>query len=191
MELSDSIEVLAGTMWGEARGHGIGGMRDVGSVVMNRVNHPRWWGSSIISVCLDPWQFSCWNEGDPNRRKILTVTTQDPQFAQAMEIARDIVANMNPDQTGGADSYFAIGMESPSWAARARHTVDRYGHSFWRVELPAPKTVTPTALDGDPDAPTHSAQPPDGDIPPTADELMAEEQKALNAGQPVKLGPTT
>ena len=64
--------ILAQTMWGEARDHGVEGMRAIGHVVLNRTaaNHPGMFGKNVIDVATKSKQFSCWNPGDPNRKAI-------------------------------------------------------------------------------------------------------------------------
>lgn len=166
MDLTDPVEVVAGTAWGEARGGGVRGMQSVCNVIMNRANHPRWWGHTPIEVCLDPWQFSCWNESDPNREKILTVAATDMEYAVALGLARQAIGGRLPDITLGADSYYDLAMKTPpAWAARAVHTVDVAGQAFYRVELAAPS--------GQPEAPNFHVM--------TADELNAWEMMQLAA----------
>ena len=142
MDLTDPIQVLAGTAWGEARGGGVAGMQSVCNVVMNRANHPRWWGRDPLSVCLDPWQFSCWNETDPNRTKIMALNpaSPDPDFATALGLAKQALAGGLHDITGGADSYYDAEMRTPpDWAGRAVFCATIAGQMFYRVELPAPQ----------------------------------------------------
>ena len=98
-------EILARTIWGEARNQGAEGMQAVANTVMNRVVRGGWWGSTITGVCLKPWQFSCWNADDPNRAKLLSVTDADPQYAEALTIAAEAVAGTLADITRGATSY--------------------------------------------------------------------------------------
>lgn len=62
--------ILACTLWGEARGEKEEAVEAVAQVILNRAEHPRWWGKDVRSVCLKPWQFSCWNKLDPNRAKL-------------------------------------------------------------------------------------------------------------------------
>lgn len=69
--IRDAIDVVARTIAGEARGQGYLDMIAVGAVIRERVLRPGWWGRDWESVCQKPWQFSCWNEGDPNREAIL------------------------------------------------------------------------------------------------------------------------
>ncbi len=69
------INILAKTLYGEARGEGLSGLEAVANTIINRVNTAKakggrfWWGNDIISVCQKPYQFSCWNKKDPNRKK--------------------------------------------------------------------------------------------------------------------------
>jgi len=109
-------DVLARTLWGEARGEGEAGMQAVAAVIVNRARRPGWWGRGISAVCLQPWQFSCWNEGDPNRAALSQVDADDPAFRSALRIARLALAGVLPDPTMGATHYHALGMQ-PRWAA--------------------------------------------------------------------------
>lgn len=134
------MDCIARTIWGEARGCGTEGMEAVACVIMNRARNPRWWGGpDPVSVCLKPFQFSCWLPDDPNREKLLAVTEADPQFREAMDIAHRAVLGLLADITENADSYFAIGSPEPDWAMTATRTVTIGGQMFFRTELPAPR----------------------------------------------------
>src|SRR3546814_9887201 len=61
---NDPVDLLARTIWGEARGEPVRGMEAVAAVVMNRVARPGWWGRTVASVCTKAYQFACWNEDD-------------------------------------------------------------------------------------------------------------------------------
>lgn len=118
MDETDPEDILARTVWGEARGEGNIGMTAIACVVLNRVAHPSWEGNDILSVCLKPWQFSCWNKGDPNRDKLISVTSDDPQFAIASEIASMAFSGGLSDITNGATNYYDRRMpEPPDWSA--------------------------------------------------------------------------
>ncbi|MET4697692.1 N-acetylmuramoyl-L-alanine amidase [Constrictibacter sp. MBR-5] len=112
---NDPVDLLARTIWGEARGEPVRGMEAVAAVVMNRVARPGWWGRTVASVCTKAYQFSCWNEDDPNRAKLLAVTDADPIFAIARRIARRAVAGTLDDPTGGATHYHSVDVH-PRWA---------------------------------------------------------------------------
>ena len=73
----DSFETSCAirTIWGEARGEGEPGMTAVAHVLLNRLKDGRW-GTALGSVCLAPYQFSCWNIGDPNRARMLAFASR-------------------------------------------------------------------------------------------------------------------
>ena len=108
-------DTLARTIWGEARSEGYEGMQAVASVVLNRIASGKtWWGADIESVCLEPWQFSCWNANDPNRAKLLAVDQRDDQFVTALEISAQAVAGTLPDNTNGATTYKVTSLPWPA-----------------------------------------------------------------------------
>jgi len=115
-DIFDDQGILARTLWGEARSLGWMGMHSVANVVMNRVKHGGWWGTTVRSVCLKPEQFSCWNADDLNRPKLFLVGLDDMQFEDAIQIAADAIDLKLPDITGGADHYIVHGTQA-KWAA--------------------------------------------------------------------------
>lgn len=130
----DTVDIVARTAWGEARGCGIWGMQRVINVMVNRSRHPSWWGRDLASVCLAPKQFSCWNHDDPNYEKLTTVTIDDPQFKQALGLAKTAVSGALVDASGGADSYYAASMaEPPYWAKDAAVTTEDGWHVFLKT----------------------------------------------------------
>lgn len=113
------IDILARTLWGEARGEGKTGMEAVASVILNRRKDTRW-PNTIAEVCLQPRQFSCWNLNDPNRAKLLSVDHADRHFSVAYAIAAAAAADMVTDMTFGANHYLTARLfnspSRPSWA---------------------------------------------------------------------------
>lgn len=132
------VDVLARTLWGEARGEGAEGMEAVACVVLNRVKVARdkggfWWGDTIIAVCQKPYQFSCWNRSDVNYKRLQDVTEKsDLHFATAMRIARRAVAGVLKDATGGADHYHEKSI-LPDWAAGQTPTTQIKNHIFYKL----------------------------------------------------------
>jgi len=120
------ILVVAGTIFGEARGESLQVKLAVGLVIRNRVQSPvTWWGNSWKKVCLKKWQFSCWLKQDPNREKIL-----EPMSYEAAAVWFDclLIARLVMDPAfiqndfGGATHYYDIsldqpGRKAPKWAA--------------------------------------------------------------------------
>lgn len=130
----DPVDTLARTLWGEARGQGLDGMAGVANVVTNRVNYPGWWGTGWVGVCIAPKQFSCWNDNDPNRARLLRVTAEDPQFRDCLLIARAAIAGELRDRTQGANHYHATGIAVPKWARGKKPTTTIGDHRFYRIE---------------------------------------------------------
>lgn len=130
-----AVDVLARTLWGEARGEGRDGMAGVASVVLNRVHLGKtqhyWWGATVRDVCKRPYQFSCWNAGDPNRPRLLAVTTDDAAFGICLTLAREAVGGKLNDTTDGATHYHVEGIR-PKWAL-GKSPCKRIGrHLFYR-----------------------------------------------------------
>lgn len=132
-----TVDVLARTIWGEARGEGSAGMQGVANVILNRVKIAEdkgkfWWGNNIIQVCQKPYQFSCWNRSDPNFRILQAVTESDLYFATAVRIARRAVAEVLPDLTSGATHYHEQSI-APYWARAEKPCAVIGRHKFYRI----------------------------------------------------------
>lgn len=126
-------DIMARTIYGEARGEGERGMMAVACVILNRAKKPSWWGKDIDSVCKAKWQFSCWNPNDPNLPKLLSVTKADPSFADACAIAAEADAGKLQDITNGATHYFVTKMKNPPrWAAGRTPCAVIGSHSFYK-----------------------------------------------------------
>jgi len=126
----EATDVLARTLWGEARGEGRRGVEAVAAVIMNRLAAGRW-GATVDAVCRAPKQFSCWNPGDPNRPKLEAVDARNPAFALCRGVAEAALAGRLADPTGGATHYHARGLVP--WWARGRAPCAAIGrHLFYR-----------------------------------------------------------
>ena len=113
----EAIMILARTLYGEARGQPIEGLRGVANVVLNRVrSHKTWWGNDIVGVCLWPLQFSCWNHNDPNRKIMLSVDYGDDEFARCYATAQEAVEGRLTDNTFNSDHYINPAVADPAWA---------------------------------------------------------------------------
>lgn len=129
-----AIDTLARTIWGEARGESVRGKEAVASTIINRVKHAKsrgghWWGNNVIEVCLKPWQFSCWNENDPNRAKINLIPDTDKQFKICTRIARRTFRKTQTDPTNGATHYHT--QDSNPWWAKGRIPCAVIGNHFF------------------------------------------------------------
>ncbi|MGK7895018.1 MAG: cell wall hydrolase [Xenococcus sp. (in: cyanobacteria)] len=128
-----SVDILARTIYGEARGENYQGKIAVAYTIINRVESPiTWWGDSIIDVCQHPYQYSCWNINDPNRSKIKSVTRSNPNFEECYQVAKKVVAKEIEDPTSGATHYYAKYIATPSWAKGLTPAARIYNHLFFK-----------------------------------------------------------
>lgn len=139
----------ARTVYGEARGEPFNGQVAVAWVIRNRASRVAFAGplaghpGSVDFVCTMPWQFSCWNENDPNRAVIENLQWDDPALAKVQDVVTGVfLCDTEPDPTNGADHYHTIAKPAgarvwpPYWAkayaesARVGSGGDR-GHVFY------------------------------------------------------------
>jgi spore germination cell wall hydrolase CwlJ-like protein len=130
-------DILALTLWGEARGESLVGQIAVAWTIRNRVCDGKvksWWGEGYAGVCQKPYQFSCWNKSDPNFA-YLSGAKQIPfrEFAQTRIAADQVIDGKVPDPTGGATHYYATTMPAaPAWAVKAKQTLKLGRHVFFK-----------------------------------------------------------
>ena len=110
MALADlsPTELLATCLWGEARGEGHCGMVAVGCVIRNRTIA---WRETLQSVILGKNQFTSMAGNGPD------IPYGDPQYADALSIAADILAGeiACPDITNGACYYANLAIANSGW----------------------------------------------------------------------------
>ena len=130
-------DILARTLWGEARREGLVGQIAVAWTIRNRVNDGKptsWWGEGYAGVCQKPYQFSCRNKNDPN---FAYLSDAKPiafrEFAQAQIAADQVISGKVPDPTGGATHYYATTMPKPPvWVKGAKQALMLGRHFFFR-----------------------------------------------------------
>ena len=111
-------DTLARTLWGEARGEPLAGIRAVAAVVLNRAMHPRvhWWGRTVIGVCRAPFQFSCWNADDPNYPRLQAATTTDRHFQACLGVAQEALAGQLAAEQALRATHYHTKAILPKWA---------------------------------------------------------------------------
>ncbi len=129
--MRNEIDLLARTIWAEARSEGERGMQAVANVIKNRADKGGYFGRSIVDVATKDFQFSAWNIGDPNRSKLLAVTDENPEFRKALDIAKGVLKGTLSDITEGADHYHTYNI-NPSWAASLTKIKQIGDHIFYR-----------------------------------------------------------
>jgi N-acetylmuramoyl-L-alanine amidase len=128
-----TLDVMARTIFGEARSEPWEGKLAVGWVIQNRATQGGWWGSTVPAVCRKARQFSCWNPTDPNRLRCERVGLRDDtMFRQCVAAAACVLSGLCPDQTGGATHYYATSIDPPAWARGKTPTVTIGNHVFFK-----------------------------------------------------------
>ena len=116
IDLKDDYFVFTGAIWGEMRGGTREAQENVAQVILNRkAAQP---SLTIAEICLAPLQFSCWNENDPNRPKILNPHYhQGTYWETCAEIAWGALHGTNPNRIANACNYYACSDRNPpKWA---------------------------------------------------------------------------
>lgn len=140
LKLSEK-QIMALTIYGEARGESVEGKVAVGSVILERVEHRNWDGKTIHEVCLKPWQFSCFNHGDPNRGKLLNIAEMwdeamavNPALNDCYCIASGLIDGYVPRTKEIADShatqYLTVGCDA-AWEREMKKVAVIGRHEFY------------------------------------------------------------
>ena len=131
--------ILALTLFGETRGEPIDGQIAVACVIRNRVQDRRW-PNDYRDVCLQPKQFSCWNDGDPTQPAVIQAAQEarngqhTPVMLQLLWIAQGIDDGFVLDQVRGANHYHSDAIATPAWAASMILTAKKGRHVFYRAQ---------------------------------------------------------
>lgn len=126
--------LLALCIYREARGTSTQEKEAVGCSIRNRVDNPRWWGRDWLSVITCKYQYSSFNQGDPNN-VIWPKSWDDPQWIECCEVALGVIAKTIPDPTGGADSYYdkSLDVHPPSWTTGKTATLITNFFRFYKT----------------------------------------------------------
>lgn len=139
--LSDR-EVLAATLWAEARSEAVVGRIAVGCVIRNRMIRRH---QTVKHVCLAKLQFSCWfpQGGEANHLRLRSLveniaTFRDPLWGECLWIADGILSGACLDITRGADHYLTTTLlasdKRPSWVEAMACAGVHGSHTFYRSE---------------------------------------------------------
>ncbi len=132
------LDILSRTLYGEARGEYIQGgpaaLIAVANVIVNRWRRGGKYGKTLTEVCLKPKQFSCWNQGDPNRTLIQQEDLEmDLLFKLCGKVARKVTKGIWPDLTRDSDHYHATSCK-PSWARAEKVKLHLGRHVFYKLD---------------------------------------------------------
>lgn len=131
------LDILAKTIYGEARGEwetfGLASLIAVGNVVANRLKQQTWFGRTVEEICRKPYQFSCWNPNDPNRKILMEPPPNDAIFDLCRQTAEGVLLTHWPDLTKGADHYVATSAALPPWAQHRKPLIQIGNHIFYKI----------------------------------------------------------
>ena len=128
------VNVVAETIWLEARGEGDRGIRAVASVIRNRSVER---GLSPREVCLERGQFSCWRKGlvlplDNVRKSRMMRPSTRRAWRSCVEVANELV-NRKFKPTITANHYYNPDKCRPYWGRMMRSCVSIGRHKFGRL----------------------------------------------------------
>lgn len=122
-------EIMAKTIFGEARGESEQGQIAVACCILNRFKSGKWFaGKTIAQTCQKPWQFSCWNKSDPNAQVLanLPYSTYSKYFYIIKQAEEQ-------DITNGATHYYAPSLvKTPKWAEGKKPCAEIGNHLFFK-----------------------------------------------------------
>lgn len=121
-------------VWGEARGADFRSKVAVAWVVKNRKEYPTWWGAGWQNVILKPFQFSCFNQNDPNRLKLKEPLNHDSKqvWEESCVAAFLVYTSIVEDPTNGADHYYSNNT-TPSWVGNNQPVAEIGPFKFFKL----------------------------------------------------------
>jgi len=143
MSKDQHIDILARTLYGESVPYNAEDAQAIASVVMNRVRM-RNWPATVSEVCLQPYQFSCWNVSDPNRARIAKASGD--WFDRCIEIAKAAVEKRLDDPTNQSTHYHTPRV-TPKWSRNKKAVYQTAGHLFFNDIDTKPPENAKQALD--------------------------------------------
>jgi len=130
-ELTQEQIIVAMTILAEARGEGNAGMYAVAGCIKVRAQERK---LAYHDVCLQPWQFSCWNKNDPNRKKMASFLKL-PQARYALRLATNM-KKINTKFIGHANHYMTIKLwrtGKVKWAKGKKPCAFAGSHAFFKL----------------------------------------------------------
>lgn len=132
---AQDLDTAVRTVFGEARGESFIGMKAVAHVLINRAE-ARHRGTNLHECATARWQFSCWNENDPNRAKILAAGYGDTRMTKCARAVIEAIEEhvIGHDPTKGSLHYHVKGMSKPpKWAEGHTPAVVIGAHAFFNT----------------------------------------------------------
>jgi hypothetical protein len=108
---------LAFVAWREARSSKLPDEARLGVMftLLNRVAHPKWWGSTVAECATKRLQYSSLT--DPHDKQLTRWPVEsDPSWFNCLALAERLVYGEVDNPVPGADSYFDDSISAPAWA---------------------------------------------------------------------------
>ena len=132
-------QIMALTMWAEARGESREGKIAVGTVILERVDHRSWDGNTVQEVCLYPYQFSCYLKSDPNYSMMISIAKdftsvmlRDKSLAECHDIANGLIQKVifrDPElEATSCCQYLTTAAKAGVTWWQTMHFVKKLGH---------------------------------------------------------------
>ena len=130
MRLISDEALAVVTIYQEARGESFTGQCAVGEVIRNRMARRYSSDGTVAGTVCRNWQFSGWNNGDPNRIPSLMIDDTSPIVANCVKAWRTSQATT---YARGAVLYYnpAIVKTPPDWAKEEKHVATIGAHKFF------------------------------------------------------------
>lgn len=115
--------LLARMLFGEARDCSELEKVAIAYTAINRANDgKRYNGETLREAILKPHQYSCFNENDKNREKLMDPEKYEPKaFAECLAVAQKVLQKKYSDPTNGATHYFNPEIvKKPTWADKMK-----------------------------------------------------------------------
>ena len=120
--------IVADTIYMEARGEGEHGQRAVATVIYNRAKNT---GKTFEAVCLQPFQFSCWNAS--KTRKITPRTRSDTKaYELCLAIEKELLTGKF-EPLGEWTHYYNPRLCNPKWARDGQDKTQIGNHIFLKT----------------------------------------------------------
>lgn len=131
--LNDSESILlARAIYGEARGEFYDTKVAIAQTILNRTGKNKWWGNTLHEVLLKQYQFSCFNQNDPNYQKLQDpLKYEDPKvWEECYDVAEKVLNHNIQDISQGATHYCT---NNPSWAKNKQPLFTKGKTKFYKL----------------------------------------------------------
>jgi N-acetylmuramoyl-L-alanine amidase len=136
LRLFSEESIVLATLWAECRSEPLEGMLAVAEVIRRRTKDHYNSDGTLTGTCCKPYQFSCWNQDDKQRLRMLNLSDQDSMVMRM----RDVWENSEfTDYSNGAVLYYSPDAmrppgSVPEWTKDCR-LVATIGRHLFYVEV--------------------------------------------------------